>query len=62
MTLPITFTIKGACEASGLPRTAVYEELKAGRLQAFKRGKRTLVSHESLAALIAALPAYKTGA
>lgn len=62
MTAPITYTIRGACEASGLPRTALYQELKAGRLRAFKRGKRTLVSHESLAALIAALPAYKAGA
>jgi hypothetical protein len=62
MTTPIAYTVKNAEKASGIPRTGLYEEMKIGRLKAYKRGKRTLICHESLTQLVASLPRYKVGA
>jgi hypothetical protein len=41
---------------SGLPRTKIYESLASGRLLAIKRGRRTLVTWESLTEYLATLP------
>lgn len=43
--------------------TAIYEHIAAGRLEAYKLGRRTLVTDASVRKLMAALPRWKpTGA
>ncbi|TQE92707.1 MAG: helix-turn-helix domain-containing protein [Spiribacter salinus] len=43
---PLAYTINGACEALGIGRTRIYDEIKAGRLRAIKYGKRTLIRRQ----------------
>ncbi|KAA2211446.1 MerR family transcriptional regulator [Teichococcus oryzae] len=50
------FTIKGACEWSGLSRTALYRAASSGQLLLRKAGRTTIVDGASLAALIEGLP------
>ena len=53
---PLAFTISDAVRASGLARSRLYEEMRAGRIEARKAGRRTLILADSLAAFLAALP------
>lgn len=46
----LAFGISDACEATGLGRSFIYEEIKAGRLLCFKAGSRTLIAAEDLRA------------
>lgn len=46
-------TIPEACSGTGLSRTRIYEEIKAGRVQTMKVGNRTLIVLETLLSLIA---------
>lgn len=41
----------------GVSRTRVYDLIKSGDLQAVKIGRRTLITHESIEALVARLKA-----
>ncbi len=49
---PITATIKNTCEATGLGRTTVYHLINSGKLKTVKIGRRTLVSADSIRALV----------
>lgn len=49
---PLTVTIQGAREATGLGTTKLYELIKQGRLKVVKIGRRTLVSTDSIRALV----------
>lgn len=53
---PIAVRIPVACQMTGLCRSSLYSEIKAGRIAARKAGARTLVLVESLRAYIDALP------
>ena len=53
---PAMFTIPGAIVYSGFVRSRLYLEIKAGRLDARKAGRRTLITRASLDALLDALP------
>jgi len=53
---PAAFTIEGAIEFSGLTRSRIYEEVGAGRIEARKAGRRTLILGDSLRAYLANLP------
>lgn len=55
-------TIPEAVIYSGMSRTALYEALKRGELNARKAGRRTLISFADLQAYLASLPEYKAGA
>ena len=39
----MTFTIREACEYTGLSRTFLYREMTGGRLRRLKAGKRVLI-------------------
>jgi excisionase family DNA binding protein len=55
---PLAYTVHEAKRvAAGISRTTLYEEIKAGRLRAVKRGRRTLILAEDLRAWLASLPA-----
>ena len=41
-----------ACQATGIGRTKLYQEMQAGRVETMKLGKRRLVLVRSLLALI----------
>jgi excisionase family DNA binding protein len=48
----LSYRIPEAIEATGLKRSKLYEEIKAGRLQTTKVGGCTLIPTESLRALV----------
>lgn len=51
------FSVDEFCERFSIGRTAVYAELKAGRLIARKCGRRTLIPHDEALRWLANLPA-----
>lgn len=46
--LRICYSIQEFAEMTGLGRTRTFEEIKIGRLRAFKSGRRTLISYQEL--------------
>ena len=48
----LSCTIEEACQATGIGRTKLYEEMSAGRVQTTNIGKRRLVLVSSLLRLI----------
>ena len=50
------FSINEFCSRYGVGRTTAYEEIKAGRLQVVKAGKRTLVPADAAKFWIKNLP------
>jgi hypothetical protein len=54
---PAGFTIEGAVAFSGYTRSRIYEEIAAGRLEARKAGRQTIILGDSLRAHIRGLPA-----
>jgi hypothetical protein len=48
----LSCTIDEACQATGLGRTKLYEEMQAGRVETMNVGKRRLVLVRSLVNLI----------
>lgn len=56
MTTKLSYSIKEACDATGIGRTVIFEEIKAGNLKARKRGSSTIILAEDLQAYLAALP------
>lgn len=59
--IPIAVTIPVAVSITGMSRSRLYQELKAGKLLAKKAGKRTLINVSDLQAYMAKLPTW-TGA
>lgn len=49
---PITVTIEGTRQATGLGVTKIYELIGAGKLETVKIGRRTLVKTKSIRALL----------
>ena len=58
----LAYTIPGAVRASGLARTRLYALIETGEVAAFKAGRRTMVSADSLRAYLASLPPAVLGA
>jgi hypothetical protein len=52
----VSFSADDFAKRHGIGRTTVFSEIKAGRLQARKVGKRTLVTAEDERAWLACLP------
>ena len=49
---PIAVSINNAAQALSLGRTSIYQLINEGRLEARKLGRRTLVTTESIRALV----------
>jgi excisionase family DNA binding protein len=52
---PLATSIDGACRTLGIGRTKLYAEIGAGRLRAFKFGKKTLIPTDQFPAWLASL-------
>ncbi len=52
---PISTTIAGACQATGLGKSKVYQLINAGELATVKIGRRTLIKTDSLRRLVGAV-------
>ncbi len=50
------YSVAGAVDVSGLGRTFIFEQIRAGRLRARKAGRRTIILAADLRAFLAALP------
>jgi excisionase family DNA binding protein len=55
----LAYSIAEACARSGIGRTAIYDMIKAGQLNARKRGRRTLILADDLRRCLEALPLVK---
>jgi len=61
--MALAYSIDEVMKELGISKTKLYEEIGAGKLTAKKLGRRTIITHESLSAYIASLPAFiPTGA
>lgn len=49
---PIVVSVNGAARAMNLGRTSIYALIKEGRLRTVKLGRRTLITVESIHALL----------
>lgn len=58
----LSYTIPELVAATGVGRTTLYEEIKAGRLRTCKVGKRTLVTADDARAWLSALRDSNTAA
>ena len=54
------FSIKEFCRRYGVGRTRAYEEIKLGRLQACKIGRRTVILEDHAEAWLRRLPRMKS--
>lgn len=52
----LSYSIKEACEVTGIGRTSLYEAIAAGTLKSRKFGAKTLILAEDLNAFLASLP------
>lgn len=56
MSSKLAYNINEAVEATGIKRTRLYEEIKAGNVKTRKHGHRTVILAEDLNAFLASLP------
>jgi hypothetical protein len=52
----LAYSIAELCEMSGVGRTFLYEEVKAGHLVLTKAGRRSIVLHDDAVAWLTKLP------
>jgi excisionase family DNA binding protein len=55
----LAFSLSSVCKLADIGRTALYEEIAAGKLRAVKRGRRTLILADDLRRWLDALPAVQ---
>ena len=56
MKSPLAYSIPEACAAASIGRSALYEEIKSGRLRAVKSGRRTIITDRDLRSWVENLP------
>lgn len=52
----LAFSIDELCDATGVRRNLIYDEIKAGRLKSRKLGRRTIILDEDARSWLRALP------
>jgi excisionase family DNA binding protein len=62
MESPLAYSIPEACAAASIGRSALYEEIKSGRLRAVKSGRRTIILERDLRSWVEGLPEIATAA
>ena len=58
----LAYDINGAARAMSIGRNKVYDEIGAGRLEALKVGRRTVITRAAIEAWFASLPRLTTNA
>jgi excisionase family DNA binding protein len=58
---PLSVTVLEACRMLGVGRTKLFQEIAAGRIEARKYGRKTLILVASLRAWLDALPRWASG-
>ena len=58
----LAYSISDLSEMSGVGRSFLYEEIKAGRLVVTKAGRRSIVLHGDALAWLSSLPKLETSA
>jgi excisionase family DNA binding protein len=53
---PLALTVAQAAKLAELSRSAIYQDIRAGRLRAVKRGRSTRILMEDIRAYLASLP------
>jgi excisionase family DNA binding protein len=61
-TEPLAVGITDAIRLSGVGRSTIFDEIKAGRLKARKAGRRTLILRDDLKAWLNSFPLVKAAA
>jgi excisionase family DNA binding protein len=56
MESPLAYTVAETCAVLRVGRTRLYEEIRDGRLPAYKVGKRTLIRRADVEKWLTALP------
>jgi len=54
---PLALTVAQAAKLAGICRSAIYQDIRAGRLRAVKRGRSTRILMEDFKTYLASLPA-----
>jgi len=57
----ITYSVNEAIRATGYGRTRLYELMAAGKFDARKDGKKTVITAQSIHDYLASLPRFKSG-
>jgi excisionase family DNA binding protein len=58
----LAYSIPEACAVASIGRSALYEEIKTGRLRAVKSGRRTIILARDLRSWVENLPEITTAA
>jgi len=58
---PLALTVAQAAQLGGPCRSAIYQDIRAGRLRAVKRGRSTRILMEDFKAYLASLPSFRDG-
>ncbi|MER8745904.1 helix-turn-helix domain-containing protein [Mesorhizobium sp. M1004] len=53
---PVAYTVSSFCDAYGIRRNLAYDEMKAGRLEYRKAGRKTLIRKVDADAWLGGLP------
>lgn len=57
----LSYTVEEAVDATGIPRSGLYQAIASGKLQTFKSGRRRMCSRKSLEEFIAKLERESAG-
>ncbi len=58
----MAYDVAGAARAMGVGKNKVYEEIAAGRLEARKMGRRTVITRAAIEVWFGRLPRFSTAA
>ena len=59
-TEPLAYDVSGAARVMGVGRNKIYDEIQAGRLEAHKLGRRTVITRAAIEAWFGKLPRFTT--
>jgi excisionase family DNA binding protein len=56
---PLALTVAQAAQLGGPGRSAIYQDIRAGRLRAIKRGRSTRILMEDIKSYLASFPSFR---
>lgn len=61
-TEPLAYDVDGAARVTGVGRNKIYDEIQAGRLEARKLGRRTVITRAAIERWFGTLPRFTNSA